>query len=1566
MSSGCCSFPARRATPHPPTSPFTTGSCRAGRAAGHADVQGYSSLFRAVACTADVDATANTGTVGTGEPVYWLDGAKAADDYADFYDGSWDAEATFRNESGAAVAIGVGVFAGRVWTGCEDDGTEAVDSGTSRALGAEPSLTGWLNFPDLNGPLSANTENNVLLFPLYGLSPVLRVAEPPGVTVSKDTLGVVEGSSGTYTLVLDAEPTASVTVDVTGGGDVTVEPTSLTFTTTTWGTEQTVTVTATEDPDAVDDTQTITHAVATGGAPEYAGLGVNSVAVTVNDNDTAGVSVSRATLRVDEGSTGTYTVRLAFQPTASVTVNVTGGGDVTVEPTSLTFTTTTWGTEQTVTVTATEDPDAVDDTQTITHAVATGGAPEYAGLGVNSVAVTVNDNDTAGVSVSRSSLRIDEGSTGTYTVVLDAEPTASVTVEVSGGGDITVEPTSLTFTTATWDTEQTVTVTAAEDLDKVNDTQTITNAVATGSASEYAGLGVDSVAVTVDDNDAPAVTVSFGQAAYSVAEGDSVAVRVQLSTNPERTVSIPLTRTNQGGASSADYSGVPSSVRFQSGQTVRSFTFRAAEDLVEDEWESVRLGFGALPARVTAGATNEATVSITDVELVANRPPAVSATAEPTTVYPGENVLLRSMASDPDGDALTLAWTSDGGGIFTPGAGLLDTAWIAPATETAHTVNLTLTATDPDGLSASVTVSVLVEPFPQPNAATGLEAIVDDDNTIHLSWTIPGQPSGVTIESAEVQQRRGGDTRTPPSWDTVWTFPGPGTSATVAGLSANTEYVFRVRLTTTHGLYADSRQLKVRTLTQAPAPRHFSARWPTQTSITLVWSTVETAAEYKLEYRKDGESGWTRVSGDFDHLPSTSDHRDAFGVAAGLDCDTGYHFGVSARGNGQPRNDGKRYYSILFGAQATTSARTGECAQEERVTNLLVSIESSCATLTWTPPSGGRDRGYRVERYSYTTDETAGEKQRSNPETLVEEPNRVAARYQDCSAEYRTDGAEHVYIVSPLDDGGEALAVLDDQGEETGKLGSAYTSILPYGPSREPEGPRNVRLTHDTQSSRGLAWDAPRDPWLSTLKTARAGPGRQQVVSGPWVSGYRVERREYRRTEDGGWWLVPYLATETWTATMTVGHDSQEDGYGALGGVGALSGSTFLVEGETYTIRGLMYFPQQGELDVYLDRELTRAFDMDYGEQDLLSSGDANTISSGGHYVYIWSNVTDPGWAVGNQVPVGLAPSGSIGPASRDAWEILRQETDVNTGKSFNDATDKGDKQYVYRVWPYNDRGLSLHSFRGDWAFNGGDPAGYPQPAEYIPAPTVQQQGGETPSNTSATGAPTIGGTRQVGQTLTADTSGIADEDGLTKVSYGYQWLADDADSDGATGSSHTLANADQGKTIKVKVSFTDDADNEESLTSAATDAVAAKPNTAPTGLPTISGTAQVGQTLTADTSGIADADGLDDVSYSYQWLAGGTGIDGATGSSFTPTAIQQGKDHPGAGLLHRRRGEPGVADQRGHRRRGGPPQHSGHRGAHHQRHGPGRRDPQRVHLGHRRRGRAGQRFLQLPVAGRR
>ena len=119
----------------------------------------------------------------------------------------------------------------------------------------------------------------------------------------------------------------------------------------------------------------------------------------------------------------------------------------------------------------------------------------------------------------------------------------------------------------------------------------------------------------------------------------------------------------------------------------------------------------------------------------------------------------------------------------------------------------------------------------------------------------------------------------------------------------------------------------------------------------------------------------------------------------------------------------------------------------------------------------------------------------------------------------------------------------------------------------------------------------------------------------------------------------------------------------------------------------------------------------------------------------------------------------------------------------------------------------------------------------------------------------------------------------------------------GETSSTYTLVDANQGRTIRVKVSFTDDADNDESLTSAATETVLARPNRAAAGLPTISGTPQVDQTLTADTSAISDEDGLTSATFGgtsatfeYQWTAGGTEVDGATNSTYTLTASEQGK----------------------------------------------------------------------------
>ena len=166
---------------------------------------------------------------------------------------------------------------------------------------------------------------------------------------------------------------------------------------------------------------------------------------------------------------------------------------------------------------------------------------------------------------------------------------------------------------------------------------------------------------------------------------------------------------------------------------------------------------------------------------------------------------------------------------------------------------------------------------------------------------------------------------------------------------------------------------------------------------------------------------------------------------------------------------------------------------------------------------------------------------------------------------------------------------------------------------------------------------------------------------------------------------------------------------------------------------------------------------------------------------------------------------------------------------------------------------------------------GFTDDAGYYESFTSGASAAVTAANNPATGAPTISGTAQVGETLTASTTGIADSDGLTFATFTYQWIKldsnlNDSDISGATGSTYTLVAADAGTGIKVRVSFTDDAGNTESLTNESALIVMAANNPA-TGAPTISGTAQVGETLTASTTGIADSDGLTFATFTYQWI---------------------------------------------------------------------------------------------------
>jgi hypothetical protein len=156
--------------------------------------------------------------------------------------------------------------------------------------------------------------------------------------------------------------------------------------------------------------------------------------------------------------------------------------------------------------------------------------------------------------------------------------------------------------------------------------------------------------------------------------------------------------------------------------------------------------------------------------------------------------------------------------------------------------------------------------------------------------------------------------------------------------------------------------------------------------------------------------------------------------------------------------------------------------------------------------------------------------------------------------------------------------------------------------------------------------------------------------------------------------------------------------------------------------------------------------------------------------------------------------------------------------------------------------------------------------------------------NDAPSGSPVINGVLREAETLTADVSGITDNDGLG--TFSYQWLRNGSSIVGATGTTYSTSNADVGSNLAVRITYTDVQGTVETVTSASTASIQ-NINDAPNGLPLISGMATEDQTLTADTSGISDDDGLG--TFGYQWLRNGTNITGATNSTYTSTDADVG-----------------------------------------------------------------------------
>ena len=548
-----------------------------------------------------------------------------------------------------------------------------------------------------------------------------------GVTVAPTLLTVTEGSTSTYSVVLDSEPTATTTIEISGHAstDLTLSTTTLTFTSDTWSQPKIVTVTGAADEDAVADPDvTLSHVISSAGDMNYDALASVSVTVTIVENDTAGVTIEPTLLTVTEGSTSTYSVVLDSEPTASVTIEISGhsGTDVTLSTTTLMFTSDTWSQSQAVTVTATEDEDAAADPNVkLSHMVT--GIREYQSVTADPVTVTIVENDVSTLSVDNARAGEGDGHV-VFEVTISAASDATTTVDyatsdgtATAGDDYTAASSTLMFP-ANSTSSLTISVAVIDDAVDEDEEETFTLTLSNATGAELAGGETTlSVTGTIVDNDDPQVSVNFATSTHTVAEGATTTIRVTLSAIPEREVTIPLILTDQNGASSTDYGGVPTDVTFQSGETESIFTFTAVQDDIDDDGESVELTFGTLPARVSVGTVASTTVSITDDDTagVTVAPTSLSVTEGSTSTY--------SVVLDSEPTATTTIEIS----------GHLGTD------VTVSTTTLTFTS---ENWSQSQAVTV--------TAAEDLDAAADPDVILDHTVTGTGEYATTTAESVTV------------------------------------------------------------------------------------------------------------------------------------------------------------------------------------------------------------------------------------------------------------------------------------------------------------------------------------------------------------------------------------------------------------------------------------------------------------------------------------------------------------------------------------------------------------------------------------------------------------------------------------------------------------------------------------------------------------------------------------------------------------------------------------------------------------------------------------------------
>ncbi|MCB0164665.1 MAG: lamin tail domain-containing protein, partial [Anaerolineae bacterium] len=342
----------------------------------------------------------------------------------------------------------------------------------------------------------------------------------------------------------------------------------------------------------------------------------DTATLTIIDDDTAAIVVTPTSglTTTEAGGTDTFQLVLESQPTNLVTVTVVSSDpdEGAVSPASVTFTALTWNKAQTITITGQDDTvDDGDQGYTI-QATAQSSDDDYNGISVADVSVTNLDDDTRGVTVTPTSLSVTEGGiTDTYTVVLDSEPTANVTVNVSSGTQLAVKSTSptydnfisLSFTTLNWDKAQTVTVQAVDDSIVEGDhSAVITHTV---SGGDYGSESANDVTAAITDNDV-AYTLTVDQA--TVTEGDvgsSPVVFTIARTGAVTTTGSSITFDLNGSATNgADYNNISpaiGSVAFAVGEVNQTISLDVLGDYIVEADETISMTLSSPAVSASSG-----------------------------------------------------------------------------------------------------------------------------------------------------------------------------------------------------------------------------------------------------------------------------------------------------------------------------------------------------------------------------------------------------------------------------------------------------------------------------------------------------------------------------------------------------------------------------------------------------------------------------------------------------------------------------------------------------------------------------------------------------------------------------------------------------------------------------------------------------------------------------------------------------------------------------------------------------------------------------------------------------